>query len=249
MKTGRAIGIGVASLLVILAVAAWFLLRSLDSLVERAIEHYGSAATGTQVSVEDVEIDLRGARGAVRGLRVANPPGYSGQAAFALRGIEIGLDAGSLTGEPVVVTHVRVEEPLVHLEVDTQGRTNVGRIREHVEAQSKPAAEPPAAPSGGEPTKLAIRELVFAKGTVRASAPGTQEATAVLPSFTLRDLGGRQGATGAGIAQEILLELSRRAVVAAGGTRVKDALQERVEKELGGEAGEAARGLLDRVVR
>lgn len=249
MKTGRAIGIGVASLLVILAIAVWLVLRSLDTIVERAIEHYGSAATGTAVSVEGVEIDLRGARGAVRGLRVANPPGYAGDAAFALRDIELGLDAGSLTGDPIVVTRIRVNEPIAHLEVDEQGRTNLGRIREHLEAQSGTQTGPSPAPGGGEPTKLAIRELVFEKGTVKASAPGAQEATAVLPSFTLRDLGGRRGDTGAGLAQEILLELSRRAAVAAGGTRVKDAIQEQVEKELGEGAGEAARGLLDRVVR
>ena len=249
MKTGRAIAVGVGSLIVIVAVAAWFLLRSLDAIGERAIEHYGSAATGTEVSVRGVEIDLRGAAGAVRGLRVGNPPGYAGDVAFALRDIELGLDAGSLTGSPLVVTRIRVNEPIVHLEVDEQGRTNIGRIREHVEAQSGPQAEPVPAPEPGEPTKLAIRELVFEKGTVKASAPGTQEATAALPSFTLRELGGRQGDTGAGIARQILLELSRRAVVAAGGTRVKDAIQERVQKELGDEAGEAARGLLDRVVR
>lgn len=248
MKTGRAIGIGVASLVVLVVLGVWFLLNSLDAIVERAIEHYGSAATGTQVSVESVHIDLRNATGRVRGLRVGNPPGFAGDDAFSLGEIEIGLDAASLRSEPIVVTRVRVSEPVVDLEVDAKGRSNVGLIREHVAAQAK-TPEEPSPPAGGEPTKLAIRELVFEKGTVRAGAAGAASASAALPSFTLRDLGGTQGASAAGIARQVLLELTRRAVVAAGGSRLKDELQGRVEKELGGDAGKAARGLLDRALQ
>ena len=73
MKVGRiALGAG-AAVVVIAAVAAYLLLTSLDAIVERAIERYGSEITGTAVRVSSVDISLTSGRGTVRGLTVANP--------------------------------------------------------------------------------------------------------------------------------------------------------------------------------
>ena len=71
------IGVFVA-LLLGAGAALWFLSSRLDSLVAGLIEQYGSQIVGTPVRVGSVAIDLRAGRGTIRGLRVANPEGYSG---------------------------------------------------------------------------------------------------------------------------------------------------------------------------
>ena len=64
---------------VVVAVIAggFFLYRSLDALLVAAIEHYGSEALGTSVQVDTVSLELQSGKGTVRGLRVANPEGFS----------------------------------------------------------------------------------------------------------------------------------------------------------------------------
>ena len=60
------LGAGVV-VVVALAAGVYFLLTSLDVIVERAIEHYGSEITGTAVRVASVDISLSSGRGTVRG--------------------------------------------------------------------------------------------------------------------------------------------------------------------------------------
>ena len=77
MKTTKILGIGAAGLLVIIIAAVVYLWSSLDSLVEAAIEKYGSQATKTNVEVGGVKLSLTSGAGSVKGLQVGNPTGFS----------------------------------------------------------------------------------------------------------------------------------------------------------------------------
>ena len=89
-------------------VAIVFLVKNLDALVERAIEKYGSAAAGTAVRVSAVDIGLQEGRGAIRGLTVANPPGFAAEPLFALGEIALDLDTASLTAEVPVIESIKI---------------------------------------------------------------------------------------------------------------------------------------------
>src|SRR5262245_66584381 len=94
--------------IVLLAGAAAYLLWSLDARVARAIEAQGTQIFGTPVRVDSVDIELAAGRGTIRGIRVANPEGYSSGDAIRLAAIELAIDARSLREQPFRVTHVRV---------------------------------------------------------------------------------------------------------------------------------------------
>ena len=76
----RNLVVGVVIVLVAVGAAIYYFVSSVDEIVARAIESNGSAVTGTTVSGSGVRISLRDAKGSIRGLRIANPDGFSGDA-------------------------------------------------------------------------------------------------------------------------------------------------------------------------
>lgn len=244
----RILIVGVVVLVAAIAVAAWFLLANLNSLVASAIEQEGSRIVGTSVRVGSVSIDVRGGSGTIRGLRVANPAGFSGGDAFTLGEITLALDTGSLTSSPVVVERIRVAEPVANYEVDSVGRSNFGTLKSNVEKYSSGGAPAADGPSEGEPLKLVIRDFAFEKGAVRAdfSAVDPKQAPiqAELPTVRRKNLGAPSGATPDRIGKELLGAFTGAVVRTVGANQAASQL----ERKIGGDAGKAAGGLLKKIL-
>jgi len=240
-----------AALVVGLGVALWLLLSNLDSLVASVIEEQGSRVTGTAVRVGKVSIDLRAGSGTIRGLRVANPKGFSRGDAFQLGEITLDLDTGSLTSSPIVVQRIRVAAPVARYEVDARGRSNFGVIREHAaragggEARSEPASEG----ASGPPLELVIQDFAFEKGAVRADFsaldPSHGPIELALPSVHRRNIGAPAGATAGQVGKEVVAAFGSAVIKAVAAQQAA----KRLEKALGGRAGKAASGLLEKALR
>ena len=130
----RSIVLGAGVVVVIaFGAAVYFLLTSLDGIVERAIERYGSEITGTAVRVASVDISLSSGRGTVRGLTVANPEGFSSGSAFRLEEITLQLDVGTVTSSPIVLDEIAIRAPAALFEVNKAGAANVDEIRKNAE--------------------------------------------------------------------------------------------------------------------
>jgi len=97
----------------LLAVALAFLLTNLDWLVKTAIERYGTQATGTAVRVGRVAFSPTNGQGAIEGLTVANPPGYSAPHILSLDGISVRMSPRAFTANPVVIDDIRITSPRV----------------------------------------------------------------------------------------------------------------------------------------
>lgn len=239
----RILIVGILVLVTAVAVAAWFLLANLDSLVASAIEDEGSRVVGTSVRVGSVSIDVRGGSGTIRGLRVANPAGFSRGDAFTLGEITLVLDTGSLTSSPVVVERIRVAEPSANYEVDSVGRSNFGTLKSNVEKYNAGAA-----PAEGEPLKLVIRDFAFEKGVVRAdfTAVDANQAPlqAELPTVRRKNLGAPSGASADRISKELLGAFTNAVVRAVSASQAASQL----ERKIGGDAGKAAGGLLKKIM-
>ena len=243
------LGLGVVA---IAAVVVYTLYSSLDSLVKQAIETYGSEMTGTPVRVGSVSISLADGRGSVRGLRVANPEGFESGDAFALGEITLALDIASLTQDPLVVKEVLIDGPVANVVVGPTGRTNIDAIRKNVERYagssggSKGGSGSDAAAAETPAPKLRIQEFTFENGRVEAdaSAVGGKELSRDLPPLSLRDVGGRSGKPADEIGQIVLAAYTKtilRSVAAGQAERA-------IDEKLGGAAGEAAKGLLNKVL-
>lgn len=246
--------IGIAALVVVLAVvgALLYLRSNLDRLVAEAIERHGSQTLGVPVRVGSVSIDVREGRGSIRGLRVANPEGYSRGDALRLGEITVGIDARSVTSSPIVVPEVTLLAPEVEWEVNARGGSNIEKLLENAQAAGKGAgkggkpAPEESAGEAGEPVRLSIGRFRFEEGRVQADleAMGGDTFEAKLPPVRMSNLSGTPDRIGEQVAREFL----RTIVNAVARAQARRQGEKLIDEKLEGEAGEAAKKLLDRVL-
>jgi hypothetical protein len=234
---------GIAAV-VLIAALAFLLLSNLDAIVARAIEKHGSETTGTAVAVSGVKISLREGRGSIRGLEVASPEGFGAPKAFALADITIAIDIGSVRQDPVVITELRIEEPVVNAEISRTGATNIGELRQRIQASASGSATA-ADRSSGKVRRLRIDRIVFERGRIEvdASALDAGRRTLELPGFRLDDVGGREGAPPEEISRAILTAVAQRAIAEIGSAGLDRLLREKVEGAVGEEAQKLLEGL------
>jgi len=204
-------------LIVVIAVAGgvYYLLTNLDTLVETAIEKYGSEATQTAVLVDRVKINLQDGAAGITGLTVANPAGYNFKNAFSLGEIRAAIDLQSLQEEPYIINEITVLAPQVFVEINEDKKTNLNQLKNNLTSGStaKVQDEKPQAEGSAKQPRLIIRRLTFADGTIQAKVAALQnkEYKLKLPSLDMTNLGGSKGATAIELASEILKRLTDRA--------------------------------------
>jgi len=222
----RTLWIGVVVVVLGLGLALYLGVRSMDSLVRGAVEHYGSEATQTRVLLREVKLDLLQGTGILRGLSIANPPGFQTGQAFELEEIRLVLDTSSLLSPIIVIKEISIERPSVTYEVSRTG-SNLAVIQRNVESFTAAADEGEAAQRGsdepgategketiGEDSdgpRLVIRDLRIQEGkvTARTSVLGSQEVAAALPEIHLENIGeASHGATPARVAHRIIESLA-----------------------------------------
>lgn len=231
--------LGVA-LLVILAIAAgvYYVLTNLDAIVEAAIEKYGSAATRTSVQVDKVRIKLADGSGAIHGLTVANPKGFAEADAFSLGQIKTGIDLQSLQEEPYVINEITIRAPRIYFEVNQDRKTNLTEIKKNLSA-GKPAEKGSAGTdeTGTTQPRLIIRRILFTDGTIDARVVplDNKEYKLKLPEIRMEMLGGKNGATPAELAREIigrLIDTTKQEIKKKGIDAELDKLKARAKDKL-----------------
>jgi hypothetical protein len=231
------IGLGVLAAVGI-GVVVW-IGGSLDSLVKAGVEKYGPRITRTEVALSSVKLDIRGGRGTLKGLRIANPAGFSRADAVAFGEITLDLDVSSLGKEPIVIEQIRVAGPELLLELAKDGATNLGTIRDAAEKYAPPQAGgidgSLRSPDGPVP-RIVVKRLEFDAGTIRldASAVGGAKSERELGSFTLTDLGGSSGVPADRLGREILRTIVRRAVEESAGGELERVAKDKLKDAGGG---------------
>ncbi len=233
-------------LVILFAIAGgtYYVFTNLNSLVEAAIEKYGSEATQTSVLVDGVNIDLTSGAGAISGLTVANPEGFTMPYAFSLGEIRTGIDLQSLQEEPYIIDEIAVLAPQVFVEINEANKTNLNELKKNLTAGSAATTQDkksqPAAKGSTDEPRLIIRRVIFADGTIQArvAALKDKEYTLKLPGMDMSNLGGNKGATATELASEILKRLTDRAseiikkdIIDAELNKLKDKAQVMVDEE------------------
>lgn len=242
----RTLLIAAAAGAAVVAVGVVVILVRLDGTVRRAIEERGAAVTGTAVRVDDVDIQLVTGRARLRGLRVANPPGFAAPDALSLEEVEVDLDLSSLFSDPLVIDTVRLVGPRVFYQVNPAGAANIDVIRRNLDAQRKAAraatdGTPPAERRGRRRAeggrRLVIHRLELRQGevTIDGRAAGGTTRTEQLPPFELTAIGVRQGgAAPAEVGRLILVAVARDVALAV----AADELENIAGKHVGGFVGD-----------
>lgn len=205
--------IALGILIIIIAVAIYVVVGNLDTIVKKAIEHFGSEVTQTAVRVKKVHIDLAKGSGGIYGLTIANPKGFSSKPALSLGEASIKFDLKVLSKDLVVIDRVSVSKPVVNYEMDAKRQGNLNQLYSNV-GKSIPTG-------GGQTTggqaeagpKLMIRKLDFSGGAINALIVPLNDKSypAKLPAIHMANLGAPKGATGGAIAKEVLSRLLKTA--------------------------------------
>jgi len=233
--------IAVIAVLIVITGLFLYLYNNVDSIVKNGIERYGTDVCGTKVSVGSVDISLKSGRGTIRGLRVANPDGYSHDSVVELGDAIVAIDIGSINRDHIVITEIRVKSPLVSAEVDEKLGTNIGKIRGHVQQYQARAAKPAGKQDAGFEKRIAIRSFVIELGTLKADATrvGREKGQWEMPPIELSNLGGERGVRPEAIAKVISVALFTRAeqvaaehVKAAAVQQIKNEAQKKLDEIL-----------------
>lgn len=215
-------------LLLLAGGALWYLRTNLDHIVKRALETYGSAATGTDVEVSGVHIALSTGKGTVSGLKIGNPKSYIAATALKVGDIRMQIDKNSIIGSgPVIIKEINIEKPYVIYEVGANGRNNLQDIQGNV------ARVPKGKTQSGKMRKVIIRDLYIRQGKVgvtHALLKGKDIKTD-LPLIHLRNIGKEgEGATAAEISKQVIGQISTKAAQAGAQALQKELLSADIKK-------------------
>lgn len=195
-----AVGVGLAAYL------------RLNGLVRDLIVRYGSQAVGTAVTLRSVSLSPFTGSGRLRGLAVANPPGYSKGNALSVEDVRVSLDPRSLLSGPVVVREIYVDSPAVLWELRL-GETNLGRLRRNLEGDA--ATAPKKAEGPGR--KVIIKDFVVKGGRIDVASAVSGKTGADLPSVHLKDIGAKNGGATVQEAISRTLDAIFKAAIEGGG--------------------------------
>ena len=197
----------------------------LGSAAKAGIEYAGEFALKTDVRVDSVTLSPLNGNGAISGLTIANPEGFSDANAFALGAIEVQLSVPSVFEELVVIDLVRIAQPQITYET-TLSRDNLRTLIANLPSSGQGAASSES--SAGPAKQLVIRrfEILGPQLTV-VSALGSAPVT--LPDIILSDIGGPSGGVSVAEAAGTVL---RELIASIGAAQLPsvDQLRERVEQ-------------------
>jgi len=222
--------IGVLILLVIIGVGGliYYGVQNLDGLIKTAVEKYGSEAVGTQVTLNEVKVDLRSGRIELHGLQVANPPGYTTPYAFALNQIAVQVQPGSIGGSPIVIDEILIEEPSINAEEKNLSQTNLTELANNLNKGGSSEPAPADEPAGStELPNIAVSSFQFNRANISLVSEQYGDRTINMPSFTTKNLGGSQG-----LPPNQLATALRDAVHDQATSAVKDATQHAAKHEI-----------------
>ncbi len=240
MKKGKIVLFLILAVLLFIAGSVIYVLTNLNSIVKQAIEKYGSEATKTTVSVSSVDIKLAAGQGAIRGLDVANPTGFTAPSIFRLHNIAIRIDVKSVTKTPIVIQDIRITAPEVFYEMNKSGASNLDSLTKNLQSsQGEEQKQPAEKKAKGKEVRLFIRKLTLEQGKVEAriAALGDKPIMLDLPRLELTDIGRNGGATPSDVAKTVataLAEETARVVARSQGEKyMRKGAEDLLKKYLG----------------
>jgi len=243
MKRWLLVGVVV---LVLVGGAVFFLAASLDTLITKGVEHFGSEITQTQVSLDKTEISASSGKGALKGLKVGNPKNFHTASAFQFNEVSLALDVTTLTAPTIVIHEIVIAAPEITYELG-DGGSNMDAIKRNIDSYLKSAGvgssggggEEKKADSGGK--KLIIEKFSVRGGKVNVSAAilKGKSMTVSLPAIELRDIGKDKGGASPGEVADKMFDALSQGI----GKVVKPLNLDKAQELVEGVAGALSEGL------
>lgn len=193
----RKILIGIAVVVVVIAVGLFVLFSNLEGLIKTAIEENGSEVTQSEVKLDAVELNITSGSGGLKGLSVGNPTGFKQPNAFELGAISLKVDMGKSDDKLIVINEIVIDQPAVTYELN-EATNNIDALQKNVDqylAGKGLKTEDKAKKEGDEGPKIIIEHLYVKDGKLKVFSPilAGKELGGNLPDIHMQDIGKKEG--------------------------------------------------------
>ncbi len=176
----------VVLLVLVVVLVAGIAVVMIDRVARTGVERGGNYAMGVETKLDGIHVGLLSGSVSLDGLSVANPQGFKAEHFLKLGDGSVELSLGSLMGDKVEVSSLKLNHINIALEKD-KGKANYDVILENIAKATGSDAEP--APDQAEGKKFVIKELVITDVNVKAEVIGGLSVPVKIPEIRLTDIG------------------------------------------------------------
>jgi hypothetical protein len=187
-----------------------WLYKGKDWLIRDAIVSATEKATGVNVHLGSIRVELTKGDGQLKDFRLGNPKGFSRDELLAIGKGTVDLDLKSITGPLIRVQKVDLNDVSILFEGSGK-RNNMNALK----AQVNERASRPQKGKADQGTKIRIASLVMNNVKLDVRMSGIAKMGNLnLGTIRMSNLGGANGASASEIAAQISNEISSRATTA-----------------------------------
>jgi len=244
MKAIKILGLFILVVIIAVAGLAYYAFNNLDRLIVQGVEHYGSEAIGTKVSLEAANVEVQKGRVELSGFQIANPPGFDSQYAFAFNKIitQVDLDQSLLDqNQAITVREITIDGASVIAEQKNLTDTNLTVLAEMLSENSSGTSTAPeeATSESGAARLIKVGSFTFSNANILLITEEWGERDIQLPTISVKNLGGDKGLLPEALATElmnIVLAQAEKAVkkelTGLAKQKVRSELKDRLNEEL-----------------
>ena len=163
----------------------------LGNIVAAGVNTFGPKVTQTKVKLTSATISPLTGNGALHGLVVGNPAGWSKNNLCSLGKIHLSVAPFSLLGDHIVLNEVFIDEPEFNYETKFVS-SNIADLLKNIEAVTGGKNTPSAVTKSGTPIKFEVKKFRLQHGWVRLGV-GPAAIKLPMPPIELNDLGTAEG--------------------------------------------------------
>ncbi len=231
---------------ILLFIAVYLCLPSMESIVKNIVHEYGSAITGTDVSLGGFDLKIQNGEGVVKNIKVGNPREYKSKNLFELKKIGIKVNISSLTDDTIIIDSITIDNPKITYEMLSLKQNNVSDILNNIkantastEAKESDDSDKTKQKTGGKSSgkKVIIKELSISNGQIAVMAglgKAKKEFSLPLPKIVMQNIG--QDKKGASVTETLskvmseILQVTSKIVLSSDLSGIKDASLKQIQE-------------------
>ena len=182
----------------LILMAGIFLYLNFGNIAKNKAEQIASNALGVKVELSSLSFSLKEKKATIKGIKIANPPGFRNQHIITADRMNIGLKTASR--ELIDFNDIQVGGTVINLEVTEKG-TNLQALKK-LASQKKQKES-----AGSEQVRVIVRKMVINESTINPSVTLLKKDIGSFKLPTVRVSGIGQNSNGA-IAQDAVTQIA-----------------------------------------
>lgn len=186
------------AIIVILVITVGIIYYMLGSIISKGVKTVGPKATGGNVRLAHVNIDLFQGQAGLSGLVIGNPPGFTAKNAFTLKAVRVKIDKNTVIKDPIIINDILIDGA----EITWEGLAgdnlkkimqNVKRFASKTIGTTKSDRTSVQEKKSTPQKKIIINNFRFQNSFVHIVLGDKEIANIKLPDIYLKDIGKKEG--------------------------------------------------------